>query len=237
MDNLELHDKLMARHRQLLKAIADARQEMQENSQTLIEQATAELFRACPEVQQLHWTQYTPYFNDGDSCEFSVNGICFLLKDDLDEDDEWDEEYYEGSSITTIEDVDDAKKDLKSAELWEKDPWEWRLERFGSVAVADLKKWVEDNPNHPTMPSWNLPYNYRAKPYPDNVADAQRRLDKVVAKYDRLKDRGDTIRAHVKAVTDFIGSIPDDVMENLYGDHVAVKIDRDGTHVDEYSHD
>lgn len=27
-------------------------------------------------VERVYWTQYTPYFNDGDPCVFSVNGIC-----------------------------------------------------------------------------------------------------------------------------------------------------------------
>ena len=31
------------------------------------------LFLENPEVQGFTWTQYTPYFNDGDSCEFSSN--------------------------------------------------------------------------------------------------------------------------------------------------------------------
>src|SRR5688572_27883088 len=26
-----------------------------------------------PEIQQISWTQYTPYFNDGDECTFGVN--------------------------------------------------------------------------------------------------------------------------------------------------------------------
>lgn len=46
------------------------------------------------------WRQYTPYFNDGDPCEFGAHGLWVKTvwdKDvDEDEDDEWgdDEEYY-----------------------------------------------------------------------------------------------------------------------------------------------
>src|SRR5262245_41017142 len=31
------------------------------------------LFEEWPEAQAIRWTQYTPYFNDGEPCVFSVN--------------------------------------------------------------------------------------------------------------------------------------------------------------------
>lgn len=34
-------------------------------------------FVAVPEVTSVSWTQYTPYFMDGDACEFSVNELEF----------------------------------------------------------------------------------------------------------------------------------------------------------------
>lgn len=41
-----------------------------------------------PEVKSISWTQYAPYFNDGDSCEFSVNEVYFSNTDDPEEVDE-----------------------------------------------------------------------------------------------------------------------------------------------------
>jgi hypothetical protein len=37
-------------------------------------------------VKAVAWTQYTPYFNDGDACEFSVNGkqFSFVTLDEYD---------------------------------------------------------------------------------------------------------------------------------------------------------
>jgi hypothetical protein len=37
-------------------------------------------FEECPKVQALVWTQYTPYFNDGDECIFSVNEPYFVVE-------------------------------------------------------------------------------------------------------------------------------------------------------------
>lgn len=34
-----------------------------------------EFMQLHPEIDQLRWAQYTPYFNDGDTCEFSVHDI------------------------------------------------------------------------------------------------------------------------------------------------------------------
>jgi hypothetical protein len=33
------------------------------------------LFTAYPNVKAIGWTQYTPYFNDGEPCVFSVNDL------------------------------------------------------------------------------------------------------------------------------------------------------------------
>lgn len=33
------------------------------------------LFDSVPELEYVYWTQYTPSFNDGDKCEFSVHDI------------------------------------------------------------------------------------------------------------------------------------------------------------------
>lgn len=54
----------------------------------------AELFAAVladPAVEAIRWNQYTPYFNDGDVCEFGANGVEFRIAgtpDDLGEQDD-----------------------------------------------------------------------------------------------------------------------------------------------------
>lgn len=39
------------------------------------------LFEAQPKLQSFSWTQYTPYFNDGSTCEFSVNADYIAVTD------------------------------------------------------------------------------------------------------------------------------------------------------------
>ena len=37
-------------------------------------------FEECPKIQAVVWSQYTPYFNDGDECVFSINDPCFVTE-------------------------------------------------------------------------------------------------------------------------------------------------------------
>jgi hypothetical protein len=53
-----------------------------------------EFIKSNPEVKQIKWTQYTPYFNDGEACVFGVRGFGFYFDGD-DLDDHWgDHEIY-----------------------------------------------------------------------------------------------------------------------------------------------
>lgn len=45
-------------------------------AETLFKEATAEIFASEPKLESFSWTQYTPYFMDGDTCVFGVNDIC-----------------------------------------------------------------------------------------------------------------------------------------------------------------
>lgn len=38
-----------------------------------VEKAFEEFFQLAPEAAKVVWTQYTPLWNDGDECQFSVN--------------------------------------------------------------------------------------------------------------------------------------------------------------------
>ena len=44
-----------------------------------------DIFKEFPELNVIKWTQYTPYFNDGDECIFSVHAPIFSNCDPEDE--------------------------------------------------------------------------------------------------------------------------------------------------------
>lgn len=63
-------DKLIAEQREL-------QAKFQKTAQALFKETTKEFFDKNPNVTAIVWTQYTPYFNDGDTCVFSVNEPTF----------------------------------------------------------------------------------------------------------------------------------------------------------------
>jgi hypothetical protein len=73
---------------ELKKQINEARDKARETFGSTF----AEIFEKYPQIETLGWPQYTPYFNDGDVCEFRschdwnqyVNGYC-ISYDEADE--------------------------------------------------------------------------------------------------------------------------------------------------------
>lgn len=56
------------------------------NQQTVITKEVVsflkELVAAGDVIKRVNWTQYTPYFNDGDACEFNVHDVYFTLTEE-----------------------------------------------------------------------------------------------------------------------------------------------------------
>jgi len=67
-----IKDKINAHKLKLEQTLKDA--------QNLILQGLQEVFNEEPSLQSISWTQYTPYFNDGDACEFSCNAYPDAIK-------------------------------------------------------------------------------------------------------------------------------------------------------------
>ncbi len=117
-------DKIFAKKREAEAAIHKAREELKATAGKFLVELFAPLFAEHPEVKGLKWTQYTPYFNDGDTCEFSSHHedaeILFAEPDDsaadADEDEESDGEYY----IPTDRFGYDSKEYKAAAKIQEK---------------------------------------------------------------------------------------------------------------------
>jgi hypothetical protein len=54
-----------------LKAAYDRK--LRDEGQAAVKDAFKDFFDQYPEVRSVKWSQYTPYFNDGDTCHFGVN--------------------------------------------------------------------------------------------------------------------------------------------------------------------
>ena len=61
-----------------IKDLVDMKNHYQETitkeGKRILGEAFKSFFAANPQVKRVWWSQYTPYFNDGDECVFSVHG-------------------------------------------------------------------------------------------------------------------------------------------------------------------
>lgn len=74
--------------------------DMQSQMQTAMKKLFKVFFEENPEIKLIVWTQYTPYFNDGEECTFSVRDMMYSIEEMKNEDisspyDLETDEYYE----------------------------------------------------------------------------------------------------------------------------------------------
>lgn len=136
-----------------------------EKSKAMFTAVAKKVFDKHPILESFSWTQYTPYFNDGDECVFSAN-IDYLSIND---------------------------------------------EEFGSGKMEEINtEYGEYDPATRSYP------NKKETPNPDFNKN--------------LLLAGEDAK-------EFLSNIDDSVLRDMFGDHVEVKVTRDGTEVEEYEHD
>ena len=113
---MDFMKKIQHKNDEMNKKLAALKAEMQRESKELMKEAFKEFFSKYGEVVEcIFWTQYTPYFNDGEACTFSVNEVFLKLKDDEEADD------YEGSELFDETNLQKAKENYHLVEEWLKD--------------------------------------------------------------------------------------------------------------------
>lgn len=114
-----------------IQEILDIEARNRANIQAMFEPMVKEFFAANPNVIGISWRQYTPYFNDGDECVFSVNDKVAVLKTDycsdietyLDDDDRYEDYgenllYYNPYFHKIQADIQNEKDELNQPERW-----------------------------------------------------------------------------------------------------------------------
>lgn len=91
-------------------------EEIKAAAEQVMTEATATLFDNHPIVEEIWWTQYTPYFNDGDACEFGVGEMFYRLTRDEDACE------YEGTNVASLANLETYKEYSRNgnADYWEK---------------------------------------------------------------------------------------------------------------------
>lgn len=212
--------------------VAELNTMLREKSKVLMKEMFAAFFTKYENaVEYIHWHQYTPYFNDGEACEFSVHEAFLTLKQDVEDEDFEDDG--EGSTLYSKEHLNGAKKDLKKMMDWEKDP----IAAAKQHQVDYMKRYNRDpfNTNDyynrgktelELMQQWKPTY-YKSV---DAVKEEINKIETFLKDYPKLKEDFDT-------VANMINSIDDDLMKAMFGDHVKVIVTKDEIETEEYSHD
>lgn len=88
----------MTKLEQLNKAREEYKNLMKSTGKQIINELTQTFFTTHPEVNSIRWRQYTPYFNDGDSCVFGLHGVYLNLNESSlsDEAEEYGGDYDDG---------------------------------------------------------------------------------------------------------------------------------------------
>ncbi len=177
----------------LLKELKDKTAEINQIKSNLVKELQPKfkdlfmpLFDKYSDLIGVRWTQYTPYFNDGEECIFSVGDLC--IKHNF-VDGDYEEEDEAGNTLPL--------------------------------------KWTDGSPS-----TWI--YDKSGRHYNDS--------DYVLRRENNTKNFGseEAFLAFVQDLRDVsksIQDIPDDVMQDLFGNHVKITVDRNGLTVDEYDHD
>lgn len=85
-----------------LKAISEdftkAQQAAREAAKQALTPGLKEFLKQNPEIKAIGWSQYTPYFNDGEECVFGVGELNYALAEGFDEEningEGWDYSFY-----------------------------------------------------------------------------------------------------------------------------------------------
>lgn len=73
------HNELNEMRNKMQQMKKEYEEVIQKFGKDMFNSATKELFENNPKLTSFTWNQYTPYFNDGDTCTFGVNRDYFTI--------------------------------------------------------------------------------------------------------------------------------------------------------------
>lgn len=77
-------EDIITEHRNLKSEIKKLQDQIKEKARGAFEKGIKIVFDHFPTLNQIRWTQYTPYFNDGEECTFRSNHSDCSLNEDED---------------------------------------------------------------------------------------------------------------------------------------------------------
>ena len=200
---------LLTAYNNLMAEIDALRAEAKTTASEILHETTKAYFEKHGSiVEQIFWHQYTPWFNDGDTCEFySHEPNVVLYSDDA------EEKYDEGSVYCN--DIAEYESALAKWAEFNADP----------EAYKD-KIQAEYNGNY--FSKWTKREHY--VPYFISEQD-------LLAKVAEYNTYPQGFVEDTDALLNMIFAIDDSIKEQLFGDHMTVRITANGIETEEYNHD
>jgi hypothetical protein len=183
---------------------------LKEKVYQLFQQEVEELFREHPDLESFTWSQYTPYFNDGDECVFSVNRESIGIN---------------GEEMEYFGDVEHRANRILNREAILK-----KLE-------SDIKKIKNANEKGQKKVKLSDGHSYDDYSYSWILKDKESEL-KATAEADE-NDLPALQRkiAHTQAVGKLLNNYTDDDLLDMFEDHAQVTVTRKGATTEYYNHD
>lgn len=88
---------------QSLQDFEEKVEQLRKEFQELFQSRVKVVFDAVPDLESIQIIQYTPYFMDGDACEFSIHSVSFYNEEEPDTD--WDYDFESPSEQQVLKDA------------------------------------------------------------------------------------------------------------------------------------
>lgn len=218
-----MKSELLSEYKELTDRISALREQAKEKAKTILKEGMVSYFQKHGHLTEcIVWKQFTPYFNDGEACEFRVHEPVVIMKPLVESDEEDEHEYTEDSKYAySIDDftVKEIDKRIEVMKVYEADPLTW------SKARAMMQ-------NAKIQGSYRYTDDYYITYPPDLYS-----VEELLRMRERAEQIDESFHADTEAIISFIQSIDDDVMKELFGDHVRIIITAEDTIIEEYYHD
>jgi hypothetical protein len=196
---------------------------LQVEAELVLRAITQNFFNKHEQALCLTWTQSIPSFNDGEPCEFGLGDVFHVCKTDITEDRDLEEVInYEGSCIPSTKEFLYTEFLVKSVEQ----------------SLQYTASWLEQVDKYRDSLDMHTLSDYAKKRLIDYIENGDmlkeyEQNNKYLAVFGSL-DNMNTYTKDVEAFVSFIISIPEEVIQNIFGSNARVTIYKDKVEVEEY---
>lgn len=127
--------------------MAAARRQIEKTAKSVFKEMSAEFFENNPAIRSFGWNQYTPYWNDGNTCTFNANTeypfFTFTAKDGRGL--QYDENMGELTELGTAVKDEEADVEYSPDETIDYTPYEKEINKHSKAVTNFLGEFSEDD--------------------------------------------------------------------------------------------